>query len=145
VQAFGRVRSVLVASVGALLVNAALSLALLLGPLGILGPPVAAVVAQACGVIYMLSVIRESAGRRWGDVFPWRRYAIVLVVALVAGAPLVIVCWLLRASPALALGAGAAAYALGYLLMGTAAGVITAEDRRYLGDLLTLRMLREPR
>lgn len=142
VQAFGRSRAVLAATVLALALNAIVSLALL-GPLGVLGPPVGTVVSQFFAAWYLLRVIRGAAGARWATVFPWGAYLRVLGVAIVSGAPALGVVALLREQPGLALGAGLAAYAIAYFAVATAAGVLTATDRRYLLALMSPRAVKE--
>lgn len=139
VQAFGNPRAVLIGSTGALAINGVLSFAFLLGPLGILGPPLAAVFAQGCAVVYLLHVIRICAGRTWSMVFPWRAYARVAVVALVAALPAVPVVVVLRQWPVAALVAGAFVYLGAYLAVGSRTGIVTRDDRRYLVRLLTFR------
>lgn len=135
-RALGDTRWVLLSALVMLVVNIGL-IPPLFAAAGIAGPAVAAVVAQATGVLVILARIRGRLGVTWGSVFPSRAVLRSAAVAAGAAIPLVAIAWFVR-SDVLRLVAGAPAYVVTYLALGLRARTIARADLRYLVDLVTL-------
>ena len=143
VRALGRTRPVLVASLAALLANAALNYPFFLA-FGLSGPALASIVAQGVAIAVLLRVVRGELSLGWAEVFPFRPVLRALVVAAVAAAPLLLVDrWLTGAGLRLAVGFGI--YVPTYVLLGRALGLLSAADLRYVADFLTGRLGRRAR
>jgi O-antigen/teichoic acid export membrane protein len=141
-QAINQPRAVLVGSIFMIVTNTLLTWPLTL-LFGYPGPAIASVVAVAPAWLYSLWRIGEAMGGGIRDALPWRDYARLLVVAgLVA-----LAVWLamhevdLRAGYRLAI--GAAVYVALFMPIGLALKMIVREDMRYMGQWLTLRMLKK--
>jgi O-antigen/teichoic acid export membrane protein len=141
-QAINQPRAVLVGSVFMIVTNTILTWPLTL-LFGYPGPAIASVVAVAPAWLYSLWRIGEAMGGGIRDALPWRDYTRLLVVA---GAVALAV-WLamlevdLRSGYRLAI--GAVVYAALFIVAGRALRMISREDLKYLGEWLTLRMLRK--
>jgi O-antigen/teichoic acid export membrane protein len=140
IRAMGESRPVVTSSVVAFLLNAALAVPLWY-LLGLAGPAVATVIAQVLSVGVLLRVIRDRLGLRWYQLLPYPTLARTFVVAGLAALPAALA--LLLPDDGLRLLAGAGLLLTGYLAVGRASGVLTAEDLAALRDLLVLKGLRE--
>jgi O-antigen/teichoic acid export membrane protein len=138
-RALGETRPILFASLTALLVNAVLIFPLYLA-MGIAGPALASDLAQVVAIAMLLSRIRFHLGLPWARIMPFPRLGRALLVAGIAGLPLVAVSRLVPGD-ANQLLAGAAAMVPLYLWAGRRTGIITADDLSYVGRLLSLRSL----
>jgi O-antigen/teichoic acid export membrane protein len=133
-MALGAPRDVLRAQVASLAVGVA-AMPVLLHTVGVMGAPIATVVAEAFGIVYLLARIRRAAGVRIAELFPFRAYARVAVVAVIAALPLAIA---LRAPkvqalpPAVAIAALLPAFVALYALLAGWSGAMTREDRAFL-------------
>lgn len=139
-RALGSTRPVMIAAVVGLVVNAGLNYPLFLW-LGLTGPAFASLIAQFVQIVLLLAVIRRHLGLGWGGVFP---YAPVLraVAVAVAAAPVLWPVLVGFESDGVQLAVGTVAYALAYVLLARLFGVLTADDLRYAGRFVSLRLAR---
>jgi O-antigen/teichoic acid export membrane protein len=89
-QAIGRTRVIVWASVLILVANAAVAIALV-GPLGLLGPALAAPIASVAAAAYFVVRIRSIAGLNVRELIPVRALAGTMAVSILAAAPLLII------------------------------------------------------
>ena len=89
-QAIGRTRINLWASAILLVANAGIAVALV-GPLGLIGPALAAPIASVAAATYYVVRLRSIAGLTVRDLIPIRALAGTLAVSLLAAAPLLAV------------------------------------------------------
>jgi len=140
VRALGRTRPVLWAALAALVVNVALNYPLYLA-FGMAGPATASVLAQVAAILVLLAAVRGRLEIPAWRVFPFVRVGRALVVAGLAATPLLFIDRLIQGDVA-QLAVGAALFLPLYLVLGRLTRVLTADDFRYLGDLVTLRILK---
>jgi O-antigen/teichoic acid export membrane protein len=138
-RALGETRPILTASLAALLVNAVLIFPLYFA-MGIAGPAVASDLAQLVAIVMLLARIRIHLGLAWTRIMPFGRLGRTMLVAAVAGLPLIAIARLVPGDVPQLL-AGAAIMAPLYLWTARWAGIITAGDLSYVGRLLSLRPL----
>ncbi|MBW2524521.1 MAG: oligosaccharide flippase family protein [Deltaproteobacteria bacterium] len=101
--------------------------------LGMIGAPIASVLAQLFMASYILYRINKTASVGLGGLMPWRHYGLVAVAATLGTAPLVAGVVLLPNAPAaLVLVGGLVLYLATYLVLANAVGAIRDEDRVYL-------------
>jgi len=140
-QALGRPRDTLWGAMIGMVTNIALSLALV-GPLGVLGPALGTVAAQAAAVAWFVVRIAQATGSGISGVFPWAAW---LRTALVAALPALPLPWLFSAwsaAPAITLAVAAPVYVAAYLALARLAGLLGAEERAYVAAWLRLEPLR---
>lgn len=96
--------------------------------LGVIGPPLASVVAQTFSWWYALNVIRKLMGVKFKEVFPFRFYGKTLLVAFIAAVPF----YFLKQEWDLPVGAAfailAVSYLLAYILLARITNVISVDD-----------------
>lgn len=142
-RALGETRPILTASLAALLVNAVLIFPLYFA-MGIAGPALASNVAQVVAIAILLSRIRFHLGLPWGRIMPFGRLGRAVLVAALAGLPLVAISRLVPGDVNQLLAGGAVMAPL-YLWAARRTGIVTAGDLSYVGRLLSLRSLWERR
>lgn len=141
VRALGQTRPVMLSAILALVVNAALNYPLFLA-FGFAGPGMASVLAQLSAIVFLLMTIRMSLEISWREVFPLGSVARVMGVAGLAAIPLAALN-LGMENPLIGVAAGLPLYVLSYLVLARMTGVISANDLRYLRDLVTFRTLKK--
>lgn len=138
VRALGSTRPILVASVTGLIANAVLNYPMF-RLFGLAGPAVASIIAQVVGIVIMLSVIRSQLALSWREVFPLGAVLRTLGVALLASPVLALVLpWLDGAVVELLV--GLSSYAVVYILLALAAGILTGADLRFAARFISLRL-----
>ena len=143
VRAVGRTKPVLVGALIGLVVNAALNYPFYL-MFGLAGPAIASIVAQMVVIAIFLRVVRKELKIGWLEVFPFSPVLRTFVVAIIAAVPL----WFIAphfGSYGTALAIGIPAYAVLYIIIGLAAGLLGKSDLVYLFDFLTGRLVKKAR
>jgi O-antigen/teichoic acid export membrane protein len=141
-QAYADTSSILRFTLFSLLINGALSVPLTL-LLGLPGPALAALLAALVTWYVYLQRIGYHLGVGLRRVFPWRYFARVLAISIVAGAA----CWSLRVTvldtlpQAIALGVAVAVFLALYAALGTVTRVLDRSHWVTLGNWLRLRFL----
>lgn len=130
-QSIGQTRAVLEVSVFCLVLNAVLS-AVCIRWLGFLGPSVATVTVQFVAVVILLYRFNRHVRVGLRGLLPWRILARVMGVSLAVAPVAYAVVRACGDRAGLALGLGALAYAGAYAVLGSALGVISAEDRTWV-------------
>ena len=92
-QALNDTPGVMYGSLLALSLNGVLGLALL-SAIGWLGPAVGAVAAQVILILFYMRRIARGLERPWRDLWPWRRYAILIGVCVAASTAATPLLWL---------------------------------------------------
>lgn len=142
-QAVGQPRAVMVSAFLLLGCNALLAWPMT-ELLGYPGPAIASVIAIVPAWLFVLSRIGAVLGGGVRGALPWRFYARVLALAGVIGAGVWLLAHHLPVGPGARLGIGAAIYLAAFIPLGRLTGLIHREDLGFLGNWLTLRMLRKP-
>lgn len=141
-QAVNQTRAVMVSSI--LLISTNVLLAYPLTKIfGYPGPAISAVAAVAPAWLYVLWRIGAVLGGGIRGALPWRFYFQVLAVGTVCALLVWIGVGLLPWRPGIRLAVGAGGYLGLFILAGRLLKFIQVEDLEYLGQWLTLRMLKK--
>ncbi len=139
-RSLGETKVVLTSSIGAAAVNAALMYPLYLA-FGVGGPPFATVLGQLAAIYILLGRIRLGVELSWKAIMPTAALLRIFLVAGLAAIPVGLLT-LSGLSDGLQLLIGGGLMLPLYLWLGRRAGFLSAEDRRYVVHLLTLRSLK---
>ncbi len=131
--ATGETRALLRGSLLALLVNVAVSVALV-RPLGLLGPAVGAVAGPALAALYYLRRTERVLGVTWRRIVPWS--ALARGAGSAAAAALVLAPLLPHAEGPLGAAALAVAFGLVFAWLARLSGALSPEDLTWLADRL---------
>lgn len=140
-QSIGRPRVIMISALMLVVGNAVLTAPLTL-LFGYPGPALASVIALIPPMLFTLWHIGSALGRGLIDALPWRFYGSVLALSGVLGFGMWAGLQQLPLGLAGRLLVGPLVYALAFVLLGRAFGMIKPDDLRWVWRWLTLRMLK---
>lgn len=141
-NAFGKTKELMRIQVGGMAVNLAANF-LLLPRLGMIAAPLSAVFTQLAMIVAILARVNAVARVGFVGIFPWGHWLRCLLASAMAGLPVLLATvWLGHLHSALLVPIALTLFTGGYLAAGSALGVLTGEDRAFVGRWLRLEPLR---
>lgn len=141
-RALGNPRAILLTSLGAVCISAALALTLIqIESLGTLGPALASIAGAYWAAWFSIRMSLRTLGWRWHQFFPWQTLGAIMLVAIAAAAPTLLVMILIRGQAVLIqfLSLGFV-YAVAYLSIGQLTGAAKPQEWiQAIRDLLARR------
>lgn len=142
-NAFGRTQELMRIQIGGMAVNLAANF-VLLPRIGMIAAPLSAVLTQLAMIVTILVRVDVVARLGFVRIFPWNHWLRCLLASSIAGAPVLLLIFSLdHLHAGLLVPIALPLFAATYLFMGSALGVVTADDRVFVRRWLRLEPLRE--